>query len=178
MYRLVLGLMLGLALVPPAGAGPAGAVGQAPGDSARGPAVASGGRAAASTPRTGRIAVGGPAADALAELASGWIEADHAAVAELVADEGVRIALSEPGRESLYTASQAFYFFKSLFRTARTVSFDFQRLQEGDGGGGVHAVAEWVHQRPGAEGTVRELLLFSLLPCDSRWGLSEIRIIR
>jgi hypothetical protein len=112
-------------------------------------------------------------------VAVAWEAADHAALAEMVAPEGVRIAIApQPERETDYSPSQAFYFFKSLFRSTRTDSFAFRRIRKEAGGGLVHAVADWSYRRAGGETPVQDRLFFTLTQGRSGWGLSEIRAVR
>lgn len=112
-------------------------------------------------------------------VAVAWEAADHAALAEMVAPEGVRIAIApQPERETDYSPSQAFYFFKSLFRSTRTDSFAFRRIRKEAGGGLVHAVADWSYRRAGGDAPVQDRLFFTLTQGRSGWGLSEIRAVR
>jgi hypothetical protein len=114
-----------------------------------------------------------------ATVATAWEAADHAALAELVAPEGVRIAvMPRPERENQYSRSQAFYFFKNLFRSTRTDTFSFRRIQQEAEGGVVHAVADWSYRRAGADVLVQDRLFFTLTEGRSSWGLSEIRAVR
>jgi hypothetical protein len=112
-------------------------------------------------------------------VAIAWEAADHATLAELVAPEGVRIAvMPRPERENQYSPSQAFYFFKNLFRSTRTDTFSFRRIQQEAEGGVVHAVADWSYRRAGADMLVQDRLFFTLTEGRSGWGLSEIRAVR
>jgi hypothetical protein len=112
-------------------------------------------------------------------VAIAWEAADHATLAELVAPEGVRIAvMPRPERENQYSPSQAFYFFKNLFRSTRTDTFSFRRIQQEAEGGVVHAVADWSYRRAGADVLVQDRLFFTLTEGRSGWGLSEIRAVR
>jgi hypothetical protein len=119
------------------------------------------------------------ARDLFAAIARAMTDSDHEALAALVADQGVTIAMSpDPDRDSHYSPSQAYYFFRNLFQSARSESFRFSRLQDGAEGGRIHGVADWSYRRTGAEETSSERLIFTIILTESRWGLAEIRAIR
>ncbi len=108
-----------------------------------------------------------------------WLAGDHAAMAELVAADGVRIAIGPVrGRDNLYSSNQAFYFFKNLFQSAETESFRFVKVPEDGGGGLVNGMAEWLHRRAGSEEITEVRLVFSLTHSTTGWGLAGIRAVR
>jgi len=117
--------------------------------------------------------------DIFAALAQAWQQEDHASLADLVAREGVEIAIApDQERDTHYSPDQAFYFFKNLFQSSDTDSFKYLRLQHQNRGGLVHAVADWSYRRPGGDAVVGERLVVKLTHDASGWGLSEIRAIR
>jgi hypothetical protein len=108
-----------------------------------------------------------------------WLAEDHAALSRLVAQAGVKIAIApEPDRDNVYSRSQAFYFFKNLFRSTKTDSFAFRRVQEEAEGELVHAVALWRYQRSSSNANKMERLFFTLTREQAGWRLSEIRSLR
>ena len=112
-------------------------------------------------------------------IADAWLAEDHKKLAEVVAEDGVVIAIApDRKRDSRYSPDQAFYFFKNLFQFAHTDSFEFRRLQDEEEGGVIHAVADWKYRRTGSEALVGERFIFTLTSSTSGWGLIEIRAIR
>lgn len=112
-------------------------------------------------------------------IADAWLAQDHKQLAEVVAEDGVVIAIApDRKRDSRYSPDQAFYFFKNLFQFAHTDSFEFRRLQDEEEGGVIHAVADWKYRRTGSEALVGERFIFTLTSSTSGWGLIEIRAIR
>ena len=113
------------------------------------------------------------------KIEQGFADSDHAMLADLVAEQGVTIVLSpDPERDSHYSPSQAYYFFRNLFQTSRTESFRFSRLQDGAGGGRIHGVADWRYRRSGTDDIAGERLIITITETESGWGLAEIRAIR
>ncbi|MFO7655345.1 MAG: hypothetical protein R6X25_16210 [Candidatus Krumholzibacteriia bacterium] len=118
------------------------------------------------------------AAATLHALAGHWRIEDHAALAELVASEGVRIAIGPvPDRENLYSPSQSFYFFKNLFQDLESEAFVVETQQDGDQGR-AHAVARWRFRRSGADRTEEMRLVISLVRGPDGWAVGEIRALR
>lgn len=116
---------------------------------------------------------------AFAAIAEAWFDEDHTTLSQLVADEGVRIAIApDPKRDSQYSPSQAFYFFKSLFQSSETDSFEFRRLQNDSESGSVHAMVEWLYHREGSDKPVHERLFFTLSQEQAGWGVTSIRAVR
>ncbi len=121
---------------------------------------------------------GSTAQDFLSAVARAWTVEDHAALSGLIAPEGAEIALGPQPGVRRYTASQAFYLFKTVFQASDTESFRFS-LQGGEPDSGrAHAVADWTHRRAGAEEAVVERLMFTLVRGEAGWGLTVIRVIR
>jgi hypothetical protein len=116
---------------------------------------------------------------AFVAIAEAWSAEDHTMLSELVAEEGVRIAIApDPKRDSQYSPSQAFYFFKSLFQSSETDSFEFRRLQNDSESGSVHAMVDWLYHREGSDKPVRERLFFTLSQEQAGWGVTSIRAVR
>jgi hypothetical protein len=114
-----------------------------------------------------------------AAIADAWSAEDHEALADLVAADGVQIAIApQRGRENHYSPNQAFYFFKNLFQSASTDSFRFRRLQDEKPGGLVHGLADWLFRKTGTKTPTSERLIFSLSHTSTGWGLAEVRAIR
>jgi hypothetical protein len=112
-------------------------------------------------------------------ITDAWLVGDHTLLSESVSPEGVLIAvLPQLDRENLYSSSQAFYFFKNLFQSTRTDSFEFRRLQDKAEAGLAHAVAIWRYRRTGSNAINSERLFFTLTHGRTGWGLSEIRTLR
>ncbi len=112
-------------------------------------------------------------------ISRAWQTEDHAALAGLVAEEGVEIAITaQTGARNHYSSRQAFYFFKNLFRSTRTDAFRFSLLREDPEAGLVHAVADWSYRRSDSDDAQSERLFFTLKQGDSKWGLTAIRAIR
>jgi len=122
---------------------------------------------------------GETAHDVFAALAVAWRNEDHDALAELVAADGVEIAITpDRERDTHYSPDQAFYFFKNLFKSSDTDTFQYLRQQNQNEGGLVHAVVDWSYHRPGGEKVIGERLVVKLTHDADGWGLSEIRAIR
>jgi hypothetical protein len=122
---------------------------------------------------------GETAPDIFAALALAWQLEDHESLAELVADNGVEIAIApDPKRDTHYSPDQAFYFFKNLFKSSETDTFHYLRQQNQGQGGLVHALVDWSYHRNGDEAVVSERLVIKLTHDADGWGLSEIRAIR
>jgi hypothetical protein len=116
---------------------------------------------------------------ACAAIAEAWRGEDHAALAARVAADGVEIAIhSQSGTRNHYSASQAFYFFKSLFTSTQQESFRFVRLQEERESGLLHAVAEWSYRRGGTGGVRSERLFFTLQKGEAGWCLTGVHAVR
>ena len=128
-----------------------------------------------------RDARGVPAADArgVFELVKrGFERGDQQALADLVHEDGVRIRRGGgAARDTEYSPSQSFYYFKNLFQTEPTVSFVFQRMEETAVGARVHAMAVWTHRTGGGGAERRTRLVFVLGRQGETWRLTEITTI-
>ncbi len=114
----------------------------------------------------------------LAEIRGAFDTADHALLAALVHADGVRVAMSpQPERSSELTAAQAHYYFKTLFRSGRTMGFDYVR-ESGTGDARVHAVAVWRQAEHDTGRTVPRRLLFTLGLDGTLWRITEILTLR
>ena len=152
-------VLLGLWVVP----------GSLPGDAAAAP-LDRRGAPQAESPETAQV---------FAQIARAWQNADEGALADLVHPDGLRVTGEEVQARSLtYSPSQAFYYFKNLFQSSRTLSFEFQRHQDPSAGERVHGLALWQHRRPGSEDSKSLKLVFVLIRSQERWMLSEITAIR
>ena len=120
-----------------------------------------------------------PTREAFTAIAQAWLDEDYTALAAMIAEDGVVIAIApDPERDRHYSPDQAYYFFKNLFQSSSTDSFDFRRWQEKGAGSLVHGVADWNYHRAGSEAKIGERFIFTLTHSKSGWGLTEIRTIR
>mgnify|MGYP001036300364 CR=1 FL=1 len=119
-----------------------------------------------------------PAQDAFSAIARAWLVEDHAALANLIAPDGAEIALGPRPGARRYSASQAFYFFKTLFRSTDTDAFRFSLQRSESDAALAHAVADWSYRRAGQEGARVERLVFTLARGETGWGLTDIHAIR
>ena len=108
----------------------------------------------------------------------GFENGDQQVLADLVHEDGLRVRSGgADSRDTEYSPSQAYYYFKNLFQSHRTVSFVYLRLEEAAVGERVHALARWVHRRP-SRGEDQELRLVVVLSRQgSAWRLVEITTI-
>ena len=120
----------------------------------------------------------GPA-QAFAALARAWTAGDMDALADLVQDEGVTVNTGGgQERDTRYSPSQAYYYFKNLFQNRTTVAFDFEKTEDAARGPRVHGLALWEFKSPNGEGSETMKLVFVLVLSEERWQLSEISTIR
>jgi len=125
------------------------------------------------------IPVTPPAHEIFQAIATAWSTEDHSALAALVDEDGVEIAMpAVPGRDNHYSSDQAFYFFKTLFQSAGTDSLRFRRLQGETTEGVVHGVADWEFLPASVAAPAIERLIFTIAQDSTGWGLTEIRAIR
>ncbi len=112
-------------------------------------------------------------------VARAWENGDQQALADLVHETGLKVTSGgNPDRTTHYSPSQAFYYFKNVFQTHRTMIFFFERTQDASGGDRVHGMAVWKRRRPDSD-RVQELKLVCVLARQGdRWMLSEINTIR
>jgi len=101
------------------------------------------------------------------------------ALADLVHPEGLRVSTGDAGaRKTQYSPSQAYYYFKNLFQSHRTLVFEFTKMQDATAGDRVHGMAVWKRRRPDSE-KIQELKLVCVLARqDDGWMLAEINKIR
>ncbi|MEN8006662.1 MAG: hypothetical protein ABFS42_06570 [Candidatus Krumholzibacteriota bacterium] len=113
------------------------------------------------------------------EIARAWEEADQQALADLVHESGLKVtAGGNPDRATHYSPSQAFYYFKNVFQTHRTMVFLFEKTQDASGGDRVHGMAVWKRRRPDSD-RIQELKLVCILARQGdQWRLAEINTIR
>lgn len=112
-------------------------------------------------------------------IASAWSQDDQQGLADRVHPDGLRVDLAGNRERSInYSPSQAFYFFKNLFQSQRTLSFRFQRTQDEAKGERAHGLAAWRFRRPSSEYVKETKLVFVLELHEGRWMLSEITTIK
>lgn len=110
-------------------------------------------------------------------VATAWEDSDPDALVELVHPDGLQVRLGAGGRSAAYSPSQAYYFFKSLFRTNQTVSFAYQRQQQARGPR-VHAMALWRFRKNARAVPTERRLVLVLARAEDRWLLTEINAVR
>ena len=112
-------------------------------------------------------------------VARAWEDGDQQALADLVHQSGLKVTTGgNPERSIHYSPSQAFYYFKNVFQTHRTMVFFFEKTQDASGGDRVHGMAVWKRRRPDSD-RVQELKLVCVLARQGdRWMLAEINTIR
>jgi hypothetical protein len=131
---------------------------------------------AVGTVRAEAAAGEGPRAS-YARIAAAWQDGDPDALVELVHPDGLQVRLGSGGRSASYSPSQAYYFFKSLFRANRSVSFEYQRQQE-TRGPRVHAMALWRYRKTARAVPTERRLVLVLARDHDRWLLTEINAVR
>jgi ketosteroid isomerase-like protein len=103
---------------------------------------------------------------------------DQQVLADLVHEDGLRVRSGgADNRDTGYSPSQAYYYFKNLFQSHRTVTFAYLRLEEATVGERVHALARWVHRRPSRDEDVELRLVIVLSRQGDAWRLAEITTI-
>jgi len=119
-----------------------------------------------------------PDARAVFELVKQAFEAeDQQVLADLVHEDGLRVHSGTGGRDTEYSPSQAFYYFKNLFQSHRTVSFTYLRMEEAAAGERVHAMAQWTHRAPDSGESRDTRLVFVLSRQGKTWRLTELTTI-
>ncbi len=114
-----------------------------------------------------------------AEIARAWEEADQRALADLVHESGLTVGTGgDPERSTHYSPSQAFYYFKNVFQSHRTLIFTFDKTQDASAGNRVHGMAVWQRRRPDSEKIQEMKLVCVLAKQGDRWWLAEINKIR
>ncbi len=113
------------------------------------------------------------------EISRAWDEGDEQVLAALVHEDGLRVTNSQAGeRVSHYSPSQAYYFFRNLFQSHRTLVFEFEMMQDATAGARVHGMATWKRRRPDSENIQVIKLVCILIQQDDQWKLAEINTIR
>jgi hypothetical protein len=113
------------------------------------------------------------------EITEAWEAADEQALAALIGTEGLRVTNSQAGeRVSHYSPSQAYYYFRNVFQSHRTLLFEFEMMQDATAGARVHGVATWKRRRPDSEVIQIVKLVCILVRQDDGWKLAEINTIR
>ena len=132
---------------------------------------------------TARLVVPGEGASADANPVLGRLTAaieagDHESMAGLIHPDGVRLSLGPlPERISELTSAQAFYYFKTLFQSRRTVRFACHKRPTTDEDR-LLASAIWRFERTDTGATVRQRLLITLTRSDDGWYVTEITALR
>lgn|GEM_PF-2785361 len=121
--------------------------------------------------------VRGPA-DIFADIGLAWQAADEQALANLVHPEGLRVhGGRNDARITHYSPSQAFYYFKNLFRTHPTVSFTFERHQQNAEAERTRAMTLWTYRTGNDPDVQEDRLVLVLSSVKGLWRLSEIQTI-
>ena len=112
-------------------------------------------------------------------IAAAWEAADQQALADLVHESGLTVTSGDaPDRTTRYSPSQAFYYFKNMFQTHRTLQVSFDKMQDASAGDRVHGMAIWKRRRPDSD-KIQELKLVCVLGRQGDvWRLTEINKIR
>lgn len=113
------------------------------------------------------------------QIATAWEDGDQQSLADLVHEAGMRVTSGDnPDRSIHYSPSQAFYYFKNLFQSHRTMVLTFDKMQDATAGDRVHGMALWKRRRPDSEQVQEVKLVFVLSRQDDLWRLVEINKIR
>lgn len=105
-------------------------------------------------------------------------QADQQMLADLVHADGLLIRSgASGGRDTDYSPSQSFYYFKNLFDGKPTASFIFLRMEETAVGERIHALAEWTRQTSDGDPEQGVRLVFVLSRQGQQWRLAEITTI-
>lgn len=120
-----------------------------------------------------------PARQVFGQIAAAWEAADEEALAALIGSEGLRVTNSQAGeRVSHYSPSQAYYYFRNVFQSHRSLLFEFEMMQDATAGARVHGIANWKRRRPDSEIIQVVKLVCILVRQDDGWKLAEINTIR
>jgi ketosteroid isomerase-like protein len=113
------------------------------------------------------------------KIAEAWQNADQQTLADLVHEDGLKVTTGgDPDRTTHYSRSQAFYYFKNVFQTHRSLVFSFELMPDVTAGDRVHGMAVWKRRRPDSD-RIQELKLVCLLARQGdQWRLVEINKIR
>ncbi|MFT5234463.1 MAG: hypothetical protein ACI9UK_000518 [Candidatus Krumholzibacteriia bacterium] len=112
-------------------------------------------------------------------ISAAWEDGEEEVLAELIHSDGLKVTSKRTAhRENKYSPSQAYYYFRNIFQTHRTLLFEFEMMQDAEAGARVHGMAVWKRRRPDSE-IVQELKLVCILVQeDGQWKLAEINTIR
>jgi len=112
-------------------------------------------------------------------IAAAWEAGDQQALTSIIHAGGLTV---NSGRKteggSHYSPSQAFYYFRNIFRAHRTLLLEFEMMQDASAGSRVHGVAVWKRRRPDSTEIEMIKLVFVLVRQGARWQLAEINTIR
>ncbi len=112
-------------------------------------------------------------------IARAWEDGDLQTLADLVHEDGLLVTTGGTSdRTTHYSPSQAFYYFKNMFQTHRTLIFVFDKTQDASAGDRVHGMAVWKRRRPDSEKIQELKLVCVLVRQDDQWRLAEINKIR
>jgi hypothetical protein len=122
---------------------------------------------------------GSPATEpVLDRLERAILTADHRSLADLMHEDGVRLELSPVAeRSSHLTPEQAFYYFRNLLASRRTLRFEFRKSQS-SGDTRMHAMAIWRWERADGGRVESRRLLFTLARGADGWRVTEITTLR
>lgn len=113
------------------------------------------------------------------QISTAWEMGDQQSLADLVHEAGMRVTSGDnPDRSIHYSPSQAFYYFKNLFQSHRTMVLTFDTMQDATAGDRVHGMALWKRRRPDSDRVQEVKLVFVLSRQDDLWRLVEINKIR
>ena len=113
------------------------------------------------------------------EIARAWEDGDQQTLADLVHEDGLTVTTGgNDDRTTHYSPSQAYYYFKNMFQTHRTLVFMFEKTQDASAGDRVHGMAVWKRRRPDSERIQEMKLVCVLVMQDDQWRLAEINKIR
>lgn len=112
-------------------------------------------------------------------IARAWEDGDQQTLADLIHEAGLKVTTGGTAdRTTHYSPSQAFYYFKNMFQTHRTLMFTFEKTQDASAGDRVHGMAVWKRRRPDSE-RIQELKMVCVLARQGdQWRLAEINKIR
>ena len=112
-----------------------------------------------------------------AEIESAWQASDQRVLADCVHGDGVRVRF-DGARQTVYSPSQAFYYFKNLFHGRRTLDFQFVRTQDLSAGDLIHGMAVWEFILDGDWQAQDVKLDFVLTREEETWRLTRLDTIR
>ncbi len=112
-------------------------------------------------------------------IAQAWEAGDEETLAALVHGDGLKVTSVRSGkRDSRYSPSQAYYYFRNIFQAHRTLLFEFEMMQDAEAGARIHGLAVWKRRRPDSEIVQEIKLVCILIKENDQWKLAEINTIR